>query len=182
MAVFVLGAGATRGASFVDPCKTSCLPPLDADFFTQLQRVSNQKHKGLIDAVIADTVDLFGVNFRATLETTFTTLEHTIKMVSATKETRDFNKDELQKKRNRLLQALAAVMEEALTEQSEAGGASLSPQACKHHARFVSEILKRGDEIICFNYDCLIDYTLRDQGAGKWNPRYGYGFKLGARG
>ena len=41
MALFVLGAGATRGASFVDPVKNPCLPPLDLDFYAQLQRIAN---------------------------------------------------------------------------------------------------------------------------------------------
>jgi hypothetical protein len=45
MALFVLGAGATRGASFVNPAKNPCLPPLDLDFYAQLQRIANSKHR-----------------------------------------------------------------------------------------------------------------------------------------
>jgi hypothetical protein len=182
MAVFVLGAGATRGASFVNPCKNLWLPPPDADFFTQLQRVQNPKHKELIAQVIVDTVDLFGVNFSAALETTFTTLEHTIRMVSTTKETWDFNKEDLQGKHDRLLQALAAVMEEALTERSDSGGGSHRMRSCSHHERLVAHLLDPSDEIICFNYDCLIDHALREHGNGKWHARYGYGLPLGAHG
>jgi hypothetical protein len=59
MAAFILGAGATRGASFVGPAENPCLPPLDTDFYAQLQRIRNEKHKGVIEAVIQDTVDLF---------------------------------------------------------------------------------------------------------------------------
>jgi hypothetical protein len=44
VAVFVLGAGATRGASFVGLGQDPCLPPLDADFFVQLQRIESDKH------------------------------------------------------------------------------------------------------------------------------------------
>jgi hypothetical protein len=77
MALFVLGAGATRGASFVDPVKNPCLPPLDADFYAQLQRIRNPKHEETIKSVIEDTVELFGINFQVTMETVFTTLEHT---------------------------------------------------------------------------------------------------------
>ena len=68
MALFVLGAGATRGASFVDPVKNPCLPPLDADFYAQLQRIRNPKHKPTVQQVIQDTVDLFGVNFRVSMD------------------------------------------------------------------------------------------------------------------
>ena len=52
MALFVLGAGATRGCSFVVEKRKPCVPPLDADFFTQLQKVGNQKHQKLINQVI----------------------------------------------------------------------------------------------------------------------------------
>jgi hypothetical protein len=42
--------------------------------------------------------------------------------------------------------------------------------------------MKETEEVISFNYDCLIDETLRRSGAGKWNARYGYGFNLGKLG
>jgi hypothetical protein len=61
MALFVLGAGATRGASFVDPAQNPCLPPSDLDFYAQLQRIANVKHQKTVRDVIKDTVELFGV-------------------------------------------------------------------------------------------------------------------------
>jgi SIR2-like domain len=48
----------------------------------------------------------------------------------------------------------------------------------EHHRKLV-EMMKPSDAIVTFNYDCLIDETLRKHGAGKWNPRYGYGLNLG---
>jgi hypothetical protein len=45
MAVFLLGAGATRGASFVRLTDNPCLPPLDTDFYAQLQRIQNKSTK-----------------------------------------------------------------------------------------------------------------------------------------
>lgn len=39
--------------------------------------------------------------------------------------------------------------------------------------------MKSGDEIVSFNYDCLIDETLKRHGSKKWNARYGYSFVLG---
>lgn len=177
MAVFVLGAGATRGCSFVDPQQTPCLPPLDADFFTQLQRVVNTKHKKLIRSVIDDVVKLFGHNFNVTLETVFTTLEHTIRMVEFKGENRDFKVSELEEMRDRLKQAIAAVLEDSLTNAEN----SLAID-CKNHERFVQEVVKADDSILSFNYDCTIDHALREFGKDKWVPRYGYGFNLGARG
>ncbi|NTW60315.1 MAG: hypothetical protein HGB21_12650 [Nitrospirae bacterium] len=98
MALFVFGAGATRGCSFVNPRQFPCSPPLDRDFFTQLQRVTNPKHSELVNNVMKDVVDLFGPNFDATMENVFTTLEHTIRMLKTTGEYRDFKASELSKK------------------------------------------------------------------------------------
>lgn len=176
MALFVLGAGATRGASFVDAKKNPCLPPLDADFYAQLQRVRNCKHDETIRQVIEDTVELFGVNFQVTMELVFTNLEHTARMIETTGENRDFKRSELDAKKKRLKQAIAACLEEALCDGGQQRGVE-----CEHH-RLLVEAMKPKDDIISFNYDCLIDETLQEHGAGKWNPRRGYGFNLGKRG
>jgi hypothetical protein len=175
MAVFVLGAGATRGASFVDPIRKACLPPLDTDFYSQLQRIRNKKHGKIIEEVIQDTVDLFGVNFNVTMETVFTTLEHILRMVQTTGESRDFKHDQISKKQGRLMQAIAATLEEALCPEGQKGA------ECAYHAKLV-ESLKPKDEIISFNYDCLIDETLKRSTGQIWNARCGYGFNLGRGG
>ena len=182
MALFVLGAGATRGCSFVDPRKKPCLPPLNRDFYTQLQRVRNPKHKNLIAKVMKDVVELFGTNFDVTMESVFSTLEHTIRMLQTTGENRAFKSDELKRKRDRLQHAIAGVLEESLTGQDDGGSSERKPSPCIYHDRFVKDTLKPRDDMICFNYDCTMDYALKHCGAGKWNSRYGYGFTLGSRG
>lgn len=181
MALFVFGAGATRGCSFVQPTKFPCLPPLDRDFFTQLQRVSNPKHHELIGSVMEDVVDLFGPNFDATMETVFTTLEHSIRMVKATGRSTVFSLGQLESMRERLKQAIAAVLEEALTENDD-GEPSRRPRTCERHKRFVTEILRQYDSIISFNYDCVLDFALKENGNKRWNAHYGYGHTLGPGG
>lgn len=180
MALFVLGAGATRGASFVeDPEERPlCLPPLDGDFFTQLQRVSNPKHRATIDGVLKDVVEFFGHNFRVTLETMFTTVEHTLRVVNATKGTAGWHPRELESKRVRLKQAIAAVLEESLTK-SKGGGKSQGREhrECNHLKALVNA-LRPADAIITLNYDCLMDHMLKQYGKDKWNARYGYGLPL----
>ena len=182
MALFVLGAGATRGCSFVDARRDPCLPPLDGDFFTQLQRVRNDKHQPLIQRVTHDVVELFGLNFEATMETVFTTLEHTIRMLDTTGENRDFKVKDLKEKRDRLVQAIAVVLEDSLAQKDDEGHSRLTPRSCDHHVRLVANILEAGDDLITFNYDCVVDFALKGHGDGKWNARHGYGFNLGARG
>jgi hypothetical protein len=132
MTVFVLGAGATRGASFVAPTVNPCLPPLDADFYAQLLRIKNKKHTETINAVIRDTVELFGVNFNVTMETAFTTLEHTERMIQTTGENRDFKRSEINAKKERLKQAIAATLEEALCAGGQHEGSE-----CEHHRKLV---------------------------------------------
>jgi hypothetical protein len=171
MTLYVLGAGATRGASFVSPSKKICLPPLNGDFFTQLQRIASDKHEGLVTAVIADVVELFGANFKGDMELVFTTLEHTLRMVGATKGNKRFDPKALKEKRDRLLQAIAAVLEESLCEGNRA-------VPCEHHHKLV-EGMVASDAIISFNYDCTIDYALRDKGTGRWEPHYGYFLPIG---
>ena len=173
LALFIMGAGATRGASFVDPARNACLPPLDADFYAQLQRIRSEKHQRTVSDVIEDTVELFGVNFKVTMEAVFTTWEHTARMVETTGENRDFKRAELDLKRERLKQAIAASLEESLCAGGQREGTE-----CDYHRTLVDK-MKTNDSIISFNYDCLIDETLRRHGSGKWNSRYGYGLNLG---
>lgn len=75
------------------------------------------------------------------------------------------------------MQAIAAAFEASLTKE----GSSLTMQDCCFHEKLLKTVARR-DTIISFNYDCLIDHTLRQHGSDKWNARYGYGFNLGSHG
>jgi hypothetical protein len=125
-----------------------------------------------------DVVELFGPNFDVTMETVFTTLEHSVRMLKTTKTHWDFDLDELKEKSDRLQQAIAAVLEESLTENID-GASSLTPKKCDDHSTFVWQKLKAKDVILTFNYDCTLDFNLKQYGNNKWNARYGYGFNLG---
>lgn len=176
MVVYIFGAGATRGASFVNPQNNPCLPPLDTDFFTQLQRIRNPQQQELVRQVIKDTVELFGVNFQVTMESVFTTLENTVRMIETTGENRDFKQKELKDKKARLMRAIATVLAESLLTKE-----LFISNECKYHNTLVQQ-MRDTDNIVSFNYDCLIDNALKTNGDNKWNAHYGYGFKLGKRG
>ncbi len=170
--VVILGAGATVGATFA---KTATVrPPLNADFFTQLQR-AGPKHQAIVRAVIADVVDLFGPNFSLTLEDYFSQLES---MIDATRLSptgvAKLTVAELRDRRERLMAALAAVLEAATDEAIRRG------DGCKLHRQLVEQ-LKARDTVISFNYDCVMDDALRRAGDGKWAARYGYGFSQPSR-
>jgi hypothetical protein len=182
MALFIFGAGATRGCSFVKPAEDPCLPPLDADFFTHLQRVQNRKHQPLVKEVMQDVVELFGQNFAVSMETVFSTLEHTIRMLRTTGKYGEFKEDDLREKRESLKQAIAVVLEDSLMERADGRGSSRTPKTCQYHSKLVGDVLRRRDDVITFNYDCVLDYALKAAGSGKWNARYGYGLRSGTRG
>jgi hypothetical protein len=82
------------------------------------------------------------------METVFTTLEHTERMIQTTGENRDFKRSEINAKKERLKQAIAATLEEALC----AGGQHEGTE-CDYHRKLV-EAMKETEEIISFNYDC----------------------------
>lgn len=63
------------------------------------------------------------------------------------------------------------------------GTSTREPRSCSHYEKFTKEVLVAPDDaIVSFNYDCVMDEALKRFGEGKWNPRYGYGLPLGARG
>ena len=164
--VIVLGAGATRGATTSSGRDVE--PPLNADFFTQVQRITSPKHLESVRQVITDVVDLFGPNFSLTMEEYFTQLESFKTMGAlAPKADRALSSEEIQSKRDRLMAVLAAVLEES-TDVSKKGST-----ACEHHEALIQE-LEPGDTIISFNYDCVVDHALRRTASGRWSARYGY--------
>ena len=171
-AVVVLGAGASRGASFVEKLP-GALPPLDSDFFTQVQRLSSAKPRRLVTGLIEDTVGLFGSNFRLTMEGYLTHIEYLQNVFEAYRLRGRPRGSPYPRMRTRFLQALAALFDESIGREPN----------CKYHSALV-ENLTPTDTILSFNYDWVIDQTLRSGGLGKWNPRRGYGvpaYSLGQR-
>lgn len=161
--VIVLGAGASRGASFVESLHGT-LPPLDSDFFTQAQRLSNAKPKALVDDLIRNTVDIFGTNFKLTMEGFLTHIEHLSNVFEDYKLVGRPPDNPYPQIRQQFLQVLAAVLDEAIGRDP----------ACDYHNALVQALSHR-DSILSFNYDWLIDASLRNHGHQKWNPRSGYG-------
>jgi hypothetical protein len=57
-------------------------------------------------------------------------------------------------------------------------GSAIPDANCRWHDGLVAG-LDAGDAIVSFNYDCVIDRSLRDIGKRKWDPRVGYGVPAG---
>lgn len=171
--LLVLGAGATRGAT--TSAGRECLPPLNADFFTQLQRITSSKHQKAVQDVIRDVVSMFGSNFSLTLEEYFTQLESTARMARlANRQSAAYSASEIATKRDALMAGLAAVLEVSTDVSQRA------VPTCDHH-RVLVESLNPSDTVVTFNYDCVMDHALRVHGAGKWSAKYGYTLPKPAR-
>jgi hypothetical protein len=76
--------------------------------------------------------------------------------------------EDYERMRTNLIQALAAVLEESLVEPR-----SRDAYGCDYHNKLVS-CLSADDAIVSLNYDCLIDYALKNGQTNNWNPAYGY--------
>jgi hypothetical protein len=190
-AVVILGAGATRGAEFIDPQsggqaadernskthptatrKCPCvLPPLDGDFFTQAQRLSFHKPSELVTGLIKDVVGQFGTNFELTMEGYLTRLEQLANVFEDYRFPGRPKPNVYRQMRQRFLQVLAAVLDESIGR---------NPQ-CSYHKALVG-CLSPDDAVMSFNYDWVIDYALKTHGQGKWDPRQGYGVHVYASG
>lgn len=179
-AVVVLGAGATRGAEFVtSEDKRACVPPLNADFFTQLQRVQADNLQPEVDAVMRDVIESFGANFNLTLEEYFTHIEALLKGGALlTSSSKKYSAARLKEKRRNLLDGLSAVLEESADVTKKTSPAVI--HRCHYHDALVAA-LSPPDTIISFNYDCVIDHALRSSDRPVWSAKYGYGFPKPAR-
>lgn len=175
----MLGAGATRGAQFVGAATPLCVPPLNADFFTQLQRVVSAKHQGAVNDVLRDVRSIYGSNYQVTLEQYVTQIESLLQIAGlATVRSVAFPKERLEKMRGRLLVALSAVLEESADVAKSTSVAVRHP--CGYHRAIVESLVAR-DTIVTFNYDCVIDDALRRHAKGNWSAKYGYCFPNPAR-
>ena len=135
--------------------------------------MTKAKHRSLITGVIEDAIRLYGRNFSLTLEEYFTQLSAMLEMVGSAPIVGKFSSASLEAMRSRLLDALAAVLEESADVTLAKSAAVLD--RCKYHRALV-DALQPGDSIISFNYDCVIDDALRTYGDGKWSAKHGYHF------
>ncbi|HWC47409.1 MAG TPA: SIR2 family protein [Solirubrobacterales bacterium] len=161
----ILGAGASRGASFADATR-QVLPPLDADFFEQAQRIDESAFKGAGREVIDFVRDEYGTTQMPTLETLFTQAQGYEQFVRQFHSKPGPKPVRYKKQLGYLLELIPRVFEAALAEQE-----------CTWHDR-IAYAMRKGDTIISFNYDVLIDEALTRLAAGIWKADPGYGVSI----
>jgi SIR2-like domain len=163
--VVVLGAGASRGASFVQPGR-QVLPPLDADFFRQAQQLDEAAYAEHARPVLEFIRDEYGIGSVPTLEALFTQLEGFDRFL------RQFSsgpgrRTERYRRQLSYLQALIPAVFRA----------AFADDRCDWHGR-IAKALRKGDAVISFNYDALIDDALRRYSAGIWDASCGYALNI----
>lgn len=159
----ILGAGASRGASFVNTSKGP-KPPLDIDFFLQLQRLPlNKETKNLLKFIREE----FGSNTGPNMEEFFSQADYTdrfhqeLTVDPGPKIKRYSNALEL------FYKSLPRLFKEAIGKKE-----------CTYHNQLAG-LLTKDDVVISFNYDCLIDTALKKSAGRRWNPdKKGYGFDI----
>lgn len=163
-AVVVLGAGATRGASF-ESASPVLKPPLDADFFLQL-RASDLGHDDAAQRLLGFLEEEFG-EIELSMEAFYSQVHLHDQFVG------DFPKGKGRRRRYEWARRYFLRVIPPLF------GLTLGGERCTWHDRLVSA-LRPGDTIVTFNYDCLVDRSLRTIAKRNWDPETGYG--IDARG
>jgi polyhydroxyalkanoate synthesis regulator phasin len=161
----ILGAGASRGASFADATR-QVLPPLDADFFQQAQRLDEQTFITTVREVIDFVRDEYGPTRQPTLETVFTQLQGYQQFLQQFSVRPGRRPETYKRQLGYLLGLIPLVFRAAFNEQR-----------CLWHER-IAYALRKGDAVVSFNYDTVIDDALRRWSDGIWLADRGYGFKI----
>ena len=163
--VVILGAGASRGSSFCRP-GYQVLPPLDADFFRQAQHLDEKSYLRYARPVLDFLRAEYGAHGLPTLEAVFTQLEGFERFLRQFSTRPGRRPGRYQKQLGYLQELIPAVFRAALADAR-----------CTWHDR-VAQALRSGDAVISFNYDALIDDSLRRYARGIWDAGKGYGFRI----
>lgn len=162
-AVVILGAGATRGEHrFRDvPGGAGARPPLDRDFFNELQKVAGDDDA--IRILLRRARELFGPGPDCSMEEFFTTVE----FLGRFAEMADVESDWVNELRWDV--AMTAFRWGVVQLLNEAGIGAGQAQPGPDH-RCLAGVLTSHDVVMTFNYDTLIDRALHEAHPGGWSP------------
>ena len=155
--VIVLGAGASRGASYAHPSEFPS--PLDFDFFDLLQRLEPGKDSAAIDQVLAWRKSL-SYDHRRSMERAFFTLQ-----TRAYLSEKFTSKDATHPNDDEVVAGFATCVNALLRKAH-------GTNRCDYHERLF-ESLGRNDTIITFNYDLVAERALKPRAQsisvlGRW--------------
>lgn len=164
--LIILGAGASRGASFAGATR-QLQPPLDADFFAQVQRLDEPDFRKYAVDVVDFIHEEFGPDVLPTLESVFTQLEGFDRFLQDFYPSKGRRPEKFRRQLANLRSLIPVVFRHAMEDQR-----------CIWHER-IAHALRKQDAVVSFNYDVLIDDALARQVTGIWSAHVGYGFTAG---
>ncbi len=152
----VLGAGATVGTTLRE-ADDRPRPPLDTDFFTQIQRLKNIKHVEYVNALLRFCHEEFGPGWSLGMEQFYNHVWYAQKFRPS--HALEFPIEG--RKAPLSLEALFKQVLLAVFEESLYGLHSQDPlkNTCELHDELAVN-LQNGDSVLSFNYDCVMDCSL----------------------
>jgi hypothetical protein len=165
----VLGAGATRGSSRFEGAW--CAPPVDTDFFNQVEKLRSLDKTGYLDGLLRFVRYEYGAGQLPPMEKVFTKIEALDDFYGT-----------LKIDKGPRLKSYGTRLEEFTSGIAAAFGClekfvANTQDPCEHHLALVDR-LETTDTIISFNYDCTIDSALKVGGGKSWDATHGYGFEI----
>lgn len=158
--LIVLGAGASRGASFVTD-STRPLPPLDLDFFQQITRMDSSAAGSELLGFVRDE---YGHEVGLSMERFFSEADYTDRFHRVL----NIDPGPVVKRYQKALQSFYFVLPKLLN--------STTSTDCKYH-ELIAKLLHAEDCVLSFNYDLVMDRALRRWAGVRWDPgKNGYGF------
>jgi len=158
----ILGAGASRGASFVGGALYK--PPLDIDYF-RLLAVSPAGRSQQARALLKYVRDNYSPTLDVSMESVFVELQGAAEFYRDFKIDRGRIMGRPQRTIEHFYRVLPQILRHSITED------------CSHHSRLAAALEPR-DAVISLNYDCLIDSALKQHAGRKWDPAVGYGLRI----
>lgn len=161
----VLGAGATRGASFAEESRLS--PPLDLDFFRILQ-MSSTGRAGEGRTLLEHVREQYGPALAIGMETVFNNLDSAKDFYDNVR----VDPGPIPQWPARLIDAFRVVLPALLGETLE--------DTCAYHSALAYR-LRTLDAIVSLNYDCIMDRALCTSSGSRFSAsRGGYGVDAAA--
>ncbi|HZM04960.1 MAG TPA: hypothetical protein VFC44_18320 [Candidatus Saccharimonadales bacterium] len=172
-ATILLGAGASRGASCFEGKQVA--PPLDVDFFTQVQSLDllkeDEKIQYLLDFVRSEFDPALGIP----MEKFFTQVEALDDFYDTARIDRGPRVRRYRNILDNYTATLAAIFDRVGKQAGLAGALR-----CNYHEKLAG-MLEHGNEnfpkdvILSFNYDCIMDEALKAKARKRWDAARGYG-------
>jgi len=160
--VAVLGAGATRGSFWEHTgLPGQPLPPLDRDFFAQLQRTRGSE---AVDRLLRFWREEFGPEGDVGMEACFTHIEFMAEL------------GRLTAPGSGLAERYRSAVDDFVAGLRYLLATARRPDLPFHMC--LAKALEPGDTVISFNYDTHMDAALKEYAADRWDPEVGYGVSV----